>query len=298
MADQARPDGFRSGYVAIVGKPNVGKSTLLNRLLGRKLSIVTRKAQTTRHRILGLLTDDETQIVFLDTPGVIEPRYRLHAAMMRAVAVAVSDADIVLFLADARDSVPDALSLRKATVKPMILVLNKMDLIRREDALPLAERYLAEQAFEAVVPISAHTGYNLEALMNEIRRLLPEGPAYYSADTISEHPERFFVSEIIREKVFRNFRQEVPYSACVNITTYRESDSGKDYIEADIVVERESQKAILIGKKGHTLKRVGIDARKDIEDFTGRSVYLKLFVKVRADWRNRTTFLRSYGYLD
>ncbi|RMF64979.1 MAG: GTPase Era [Bacteroidetes bacterium] len=292
----AFPPDFRSGYVAIVGKPNVGKSTLLNALLGRKLAIVTPKPQTTRHRILGIHTDERAQIVFLDTPGIIEPRYRLQEAMMRQVAGAIQDADLLLFMADATRDRPDTLSLERIGDRPALLVINKMDLIRQEEALPLVQAYTDLRAFEEVIPISALKGTNLDVLLDAIIRRLPLGPPFYPPDMLSEHPERFFISEIIREKIFQLYRDEIPYSTQVNVVTYEERPQGKDFIDAEIVVERDSQKAILIGKGGQALKRVGQAAREDIEAFLGKPVYLQLHVKVRADWRNSDNFLRSYGY--
>ncbi len=290
------PEGHRSGYVALIGKPNVGKSTLMNALLGRKLSIVTRKAQTTRHRILGILSADDCQIIFLDTPGVIQPRYRLQESMMHAVGDAVADADLVVFLADATLDRPDTLTLDQLGSRPALLAINKMDKIPQEQALPLVEKYLALRAFEEVIPISALTGFNLDVLLREIKRRVPLGPPFYPKDMISEHPERFFVAEIIREKIFAFYQQEIPYSTTVNIVQFEEKEEGKDLIDAEIVVERDTQKGILIGKGGKALKRVGTAARADIEAFLGRPVFLKLFVKVRGDWRNRDTLLRSYGY--
>ena len=290
------PEGFRSGYVTLMGKPNVGKSTLLNALLGRKLSIVTPKAQTTRHRVLGIVSEPLSQIIFLDTPGVIEPRYRLQESMMRAVSGAVADADLLVFLADAQADSADTQSLGHIAGRPALLAINKIDLIRQEAVLPVLEKYMALHAFEAVLPISALTGYNLDVLLTEIRARLRPGPPFYPTDMISEHPERFFVAEIIREKVFERFRQEVPYSVAVNVNQYTERPGKKDYIEAEIVVERPTQKGILIGAGGNALKAAGIAARKDIEILLGKPVYLKLFVKVRPNWRNRDTLLRSYGY--
>jgi GTP-binding protein Era len=289
------PD-HRSGYVALVGKPNVGKSTLMNALMGRKLSIVTPKAQTTRHRILGILSEEDEQIIFLDTPGIIKPRYKLQQNMMNSVGGAITDADLIVFMVDANRDNADELSLDQIGNRPAILAINKMDQIRQEEALPLVETYTAHRAFEEIVPISALTGFNLDVLLEEIKKRIPLGPPFYPKDMISEHPERFFVTEIIREKVFQQYRQEIPYSTTVNIVTYEEREDGKDLIDAEIVVERDSQKGILIGKGGSALKKVGIDARKDIEEFLGKPVFLKLFVKVRGDWRNRDTLLRSYGY--
>ncbi len=293
---EAIPEHFRSGYVALIGKPNVGKSTLLNALLGRKLSIVTAKPQTTRHRILGILSGDDYQIIFLDTPGIIKPRYGLQEAMMRAVNEAVADADLLLFMADASKDEPDTFSLGHIGDRPALLVLNKMDLIPQEKAIPLVHAYTELRAFEAVVPISAATGYNLDVLLDEIIKRLPHGPPFYPRDMISEHPERFFVSEIIREKIFEQFREEIPYSVQVNVVTYEERPGGKDFIDCEIVVERDTQKGILIGKGGAALKKIGAEARKDIEAFVDHPVYLQLHVKVRENWRDRDSFLRSYGY--
>ncbi len=287
---------FRCGYITLVGMPNVGKSTLLNRLLGKKLSIVTPKAQTTRHRILGILSEPELQIIFLDTPGVIRPHTGLQQSMMRRVTGAVGEADLLLFLADARADSPDTLSLGRASGQPAILVLNKIDLIRQAEVLPLVKAYLDLRAFEAVVPVSALKGFNVDVLLAELKGRLPLGGPLYPADMISEHPERFFVSEIIREKLLERFRQEVPYSVAVNISRYEENPGRKDFIQVDIVVERQSQKGILIGAGGRALKAAGVAARKDIEEFLGRAVFLQLFVQVRPNWRNQDKLLRSYGY--
>lgn len=296
LLPQDIPQDYRSGYVALVGKPNVGKSTLMNALVGKKLSIVTRKPQTTRHRVLGILSREKYQIIFVDTPGIIEPRYGLHQSMMHAVKDAVVDADLLVFMADAKQDSPDEFSLDFVGDRPAILVVNKMDLIRKEDALPLVESYTSIRAFEAVVPISAVSGFNLDTLLEEVVRRIPIGPPYYPPDQISEHPERFFTAEIIREKVFELYREEIPYSVQVNVVQFNERPDEKDYVAAEIVVERDAQKGILIGKGGRALKRLGTSARKDIEAFLGRAVYLDLHVKVRPDWRNRSSFLRSYGY--
>lgn len=291
------PREHRSGYVAIVGKPNVGKSTLMNALLGHKLSIVTPKPQTTRHRVLGILSGDTYQIIFLDTPGVLpKPRYRLHEHMLRTVDRAIADADLVLFMAEATQKAPDTVSLNRLENRPAILVLNKMDLVQQAQVLPLVDAYMKQYPFEAVVPISALTGYNLDALLKEIIYRLPSGPPFYPKDQLSEHPERFFVAEIIRKKIFEQFREEIPYAAQVNIVDYKERPEGKDFIDAEIIVERPTQKAILIGKDGQALKRLGTAARQEIEAFLKRPVYLQLHVKVREDWRNRDRLLRSYGY--
>ncbi len=290
------PESFKNGYVALIGKPNVGKSTLLNALMGQKLSIVTPKAQTTRHRVLGILTEENTQIIFLDTPGIMRPHTRLDQSMMRSVRDSVADADLIVFMVDARAEEPDLKGLKMISDRPAILALNKTDLIKQDQLLPLVDAYTNLHPFRAIIPISALKETNLNALMKEIRNCLPSGPALYPAEMISEHPERFFVAEIIREKVFEQFHQEIPYSSTVVISNFVERDRAKDLIEADIIVERPSQKGILIGSKAHALKAVGVRARQDIEQFLEREVYLKLFVRVRKDWRNQGKFLRSFGY--
>ena len=287
---------FKSGYVALVGQPNVGKSTLMNALVGQKLSIVTKRAQTTRNRILGIFTDPGAQFVFMDTPGIITPRSALDSSMMRQVSGAVAAADLVVHMVDARSDRARMSSLDAIRDLPAILVLNKMDLIAEHAALPLVEACMNQRSYEAVVPISALRGTNLGALKEEIRARLPNGPALYPAQMLSEHPERFFVAEIIREKVYRKFRHEVPYAVAVHISRFVEQAGRKDLIEADITVERASQKAILIGSKGQALKSVGTAARKDIERFLDRPVFLTLFVRVRANWRNHPQHLREHGY--
>ena len=302
MEELEYKEGHRSGYIALIGRPNVGKSTLMNALIGRKLSIVTRKPQTTRHRVLGIHSSGDHQVIFLDTPGIIEPRYGLQEAMMHTVEGAVRDADLLVFMVEATAQEPDTESLEKAANVPAILAINKMDLIDQEQAIPLVETYSEMRAFEEVIPLSAKTGDNVDLLLEHIVNRLPEGPPLYPKDMISEHPERFFVAEIIREKVFERYRQEIPYSVQVNISEYREGtdedggDGGKDFIDAEIVVNSSSHKGILIGKGGRALKQVGIDARRDIEEFVRRKVYLQLHVKVREGWRDKQSYLRSYGY--
>jgi GTP-binding protein Era len=291
------PEDHVSGYVAIVGKPNVGKSTLMNALLGQKLSIVTRKPQTTRHRVIGIHSSPEHQVIFLDTPGIIEPRYGLHEAMMGQVKGAIRDADLLLFLHEATQEKPDTESLQQIGDTPAFLVLTKMDLVPNDQTLPLVESYTELRAFDEVVPTSAKKGQNLDTLVELVVDALPEGPPFYPKEMISEHPERFFVAEIVREKVYQYYHQEIPYSVQVNVVTYEERGEGeKDYIDAEIVVMEDSHKGILIGEGGSALKRVGTAARKDIEAFVQSPVYLNLHVKVRKDWRDRDQLLRSYGY--
>jgi len=291
------PEDHKSGYVAIVGKPNVGKSTLMNAMLGQKLSIVTRKPQTTRHRIIGIHSGPDHQVIFLDTPGIIDPRYGLHEAMMGQVKGAIRDADLLLFLHEATQEEPDTQSLQQIGDTPAFLVLTKMDLIPQDEALPLVESYTNLRAFDEVVPTSALNGRNIDTLLELVIDTLPEGPPFYPKEMISEHPERFFVAEIIREKAFQHYHEELPYSIQVNIVQYEERPGPqKDYIDAEIVVMSESHKGIIIGEGGKAIKRVGTEAREDIEDFVQSPVYLNLHVKVQEDWRDREQLLRSYGY--
>ncbi|MEM6325724.1 MAG: GTPase Era [Bacteroidota bacterium] len=303
---QPIPPGHKSGYVALVGAPNVGKSTLLNRLLGTKLSIVSARPSTTRNRVLGILSETTAeppyQLVFLDTPGVVRPKYRLHDHMMRDVDRALGDADVTVFLADATEArithdAASALAKLERFSGTSLLALNKVDALPSPDeALPLVALYQDRHDFEEVVPISALHGNGTEALLELILARIPEGPPYYPPEQISEHPERFFVAEIVREAIFDHFREEVPYSTSVVVVTFEERARQKDFVAADIVAERDSQKAILIGKGGQALKRLGKRARLGIEDFLGRPVYLQLHVKTRADWRNKEGHLREYGY--
>ncbi len=291
---------FRSGYVTIVGRPNVGKSTLVNALLDFKLSIVTAKPQTTRHRILGILTEDDTQAIFLDTPGLIEPHSLLQETMINAVNTAIHDADVLLLLLDAtRDAIEHEFSTGKRLVdtgKPLLVAINKSDAVVKNSMLPLINELNKKLALTTILPISALTGQGLDELKKVIKNALPEGPPFYPSDQISEHPERFFVSEIIREHIFRKYGKEIPYATTVLITTFKERAGGKDFIAAKIIVERKSQKAILIGKGGRALKELGQLAREDIETFLGRKVYLELWVAVREKWRSKELYLKEYGY--
>ena len=306
----AGAQGHRSGYVAIVGAPNVGKSTLLNRWLGTKLSIVSPRPSTTRNRVLGILTreaDDETagyQVVLLDTPGVVRPKYRLHQHMMRDVDRSLGDADVTVFVADAteRRLTHDAQSAAErvhGVRGPLLLALNKVDKLGLVDeALPLVELYSQAlgRAPDAVVPVSARDGQGTDALLDLVLERVPLGPPYYPPDQLSEHPERFFIAEIVREAVFHQFRDEVPYATQAVVVTFEERPGQKDFVACDIVVERDSQKAILIGKGGQALKRLGQAARHEIEAFLGRGVFLQLYVKTRSDWRDKEGHLREYGF--
>lgn len=291
---------FRVGYVAIVGVPNVGKSTLMNALLGQKLSIVTPKPQTTRHKILGVLTGEDYQMIFLDTPGIMKPKYQLQEVMVKAALSAIEDADLILLMVEAREEPRDKeISLVegiKNATKTIILVINKIDLIKKALLLPLIDRYSKLHEFADIVPISALTGDGLDILLKVIAERLPEGEPFYPPDVLTQHPERFFVSEIIRERIFERYRKEIPYSTAVKIEEFKERPGRKDYIRAIVYVERDPQKAILIGKDGAALKEVGQSARKEIESFLGRPVYLELWVRVREKWRKDTKAIKEFGY--
>ena len=291
---------FKAGYVAIVGQPNVGKSTLCNTLLQFRLSITTPKPQTTRHRILGILTKPGYQIIFQDTPGLMKPKYKLHDVMVRSAMNATRDADLVLFLVEVskipRERDLEILESLKSITKPIILVINKADTIERVDLLPLIEKWHALYEFRGIIPISALTGENVDDLEKSIVSCLPEGTPFYPEDQVTEHPERFFVSEIIREKIFQNYGDEIPYSTAVVIDEFVEKEGRKDVIKARIIVERASQKGIIIGKGGASLKKVGQDARIAIEEFLDRPVFLELWVAVREKWRKKDSFLHEFGY--
>lgn len=291
---------FRVGYVAVVGRPNVGKSTLINRLLQFKLSITTPKPQTTRHRIMGILTSENYQIIFLDTPGLIEPGYRMQELMMRTARRAIADADVVLLIVEMgeRLSPRDEKIIRELLQagQPLVLAVNKIDLLQKANLLPLIDAIRRLYDLNAIVPVSALTGENSETLLQQLALHLPQGAPLYAADEVTEHPERFFVGELIREKIFTHYGEEIPYSTAVVIDEFREAEGKKDVIKARIVVEKPSQKAILIGKKGLALRRVGSEARLEIEKFLGRPVFLELWVAVRQNWRKKEAHLREFGY--
>ena len=289
----------KAGFVSLVGKPNVGKSTLMNALVGEKLSIVTPKAQTTRHRILGIVNEPDSQIVFSDTPGVIKPVYGMQESMMSFVNGSLVDADIILFVTDINEKYDenDVLEKLAKTTSPIAVVINKIDKSNEElvkEKILYWEEKLKPQAIFAVSALHDH---NVPAVMQFIMDNLPEHPAYYDKDTLTDRNERFFVSEIIREKVFKLYDKEIPYSTEVIITTFK--DEAKIIrISSEIIVERDSQKNIIIGKAGEMLKKVGTYARKDMEEFLQKKVFLEMFVKVIPDWRNRKNYLKSFGYED
>jgi GTP-binding protein Era len=287
---------MKTGYVAIIGDPNVGKSTLLNILLGMKLSIVSEKPQTTRGRVLGILTEGDHQVCFLDTPGILKPAYELQKMMIDELRIAVQDSDVVVWLTGLwakPEYVPrDLLKLAKG--RPVIAVINKVDLYPKTQILPFIDR-LKDQGFHSIVPVSALTGDGIDHLKRVIFECLPEGPFLYPVEDVSDRSERFFVAEMIREKIFQTFKEEIPYSTCVAIEEFKEREKGKFFIRAIIYVERDSQKAILIGKKGQSLKQIGTSVRPKIERFINHAVFLELWVKVREKWQKDKKFLKEIG---
>ena len=288
----------KSGFVNIIGNPNVGKSTLMNALVGERLSIITSKAQTTRHRIMGIVSGEEFQIVYSDTPGILKPAYKLQESMMKFVTGAVTDADVILYVTDTveqSDRSAEIIGQIRQSGIPTIVVINKIDLSDPARLDALVEKWQAELPAARIVPVSAREQFNIEGLFQTILELLPEGPAYYPKDTLTDKTLRFFASEIIREKILRFYDKEIPYCCEIEIESYREEPT-IDRIAATVYVARESQKGILIGHKGEKLKRVGQAAREDMEQFLGKKVFLQLFVKVSEDWRNNERLLRRFGY--
>lgn len=289
---------MKSGFVNILGKPNAGKSTLLNALVGEKLAIVSSKVQTTRHRIRAFVNGSDYQIVFSDTPGVIEPKYKLHEKMMHAVATSLEDADVCLLVADLRDDfgeLDQLFSTLKLKVKS-ILVLNKSDLVK-PDRIELAKKYFAGKTYcNSIVVLSAQSKNHVQGLITKIVELLPEGEAFYGEDELTDMPTKFFTGELIREKIFELFEEEIPYQSTVMISKFEEREHIIK-ISAEIIVQRESQKAIILGTKGVMIKKLGMLSRQAIEQFLDAKVYLELFVKVRSNWRNNDLFLKEYGYI-
>ncbi len=294
----------KAGYVAIIGKPNAGKSTLMNSIIGTKLSIVTAKPQTTRKRILGIYSEDNVQVVFLDTPGIINPKYEMQKTMMGYVDKSVEESDAILVLIDLTkfenfesyfsSELTDVL---KKSIRPKILLINKIDTYKDvKDVLPLIKSISELALFNEIFPISALKGENLKTLIPTIAKYLPTSEFYYDPELLSTQPERFFVSEIIREQVFILYSKEIPYSTEIAIVEFKERENGKWYISAEIIIERRTQKRIIIGEKGAKLKEVGERSRKAIEEHLGVPVYLDIFVKVREKWRNSTGMLKSFGY--
>src|ERR1035437_23403 len=295
---------MKAGYAAIIGLPNAGKSTLLNSMLGQKISITTNKPQTTRKRILGILSGEDFQIVFLDTPGILKPHYILQEKMMEYVNISVRDADIVILLIDIENDPKGEKFFNQEFVKELmernkahkLMILNKIDKSNEVIMNEIVSYYEKDSRINKIIPISASLGANVNEVVNSIKEQLPENPKFYPEDIVSDETERFFVSEIIREKIFELYKEEIPYSTEVLIADFKEQESRKDVISAEIVVERESQKGIIIGKKGDTIKRLGEKSRLEIEKFLDRPVFLELRVKVRLKWRSDENMLKSFGY--
>ncbi len=291
---------YKSGFVAIVGRPNVGKSTFLNRVIGQKIAIMSDTAQTTRNKIQGIYTTDEAQIVFIDTPGVHKPKSKLGDYMVQSAMSALNEVDAVLFMINAAEKrgagdnfIIDRLKGIKA---PVYLLINKIDQIHPDDLLAIMEQYQTALPWKAVYPISALEGNNVDEFLGDLVDEMPNGPQYYPEDQVTDHPERFVVSELIREKIFMLTREEVPHSVAVEIESMKQKDEDHVHIEATIIVERPTQKGIMIGKGGSMLKKIGTMARRDIEHLLGSKVYLQLWVKVQPNWRDKATLLKSYGY--
>jgi len=294
----------KSGYVAILGLPNAGKSTLLNTLLGQKISITNLKPQTTRKRILGILSEENFQVIFIDTPGILDPAYLLQEKMMDDVRLSGRDADVIVLLLDVEVDPAGNKALNNSYVKESILrapvkkilVLNKIDLLPQDRVKIILEHFEKSGKFDEIIPLSALQNFNTQKLLQTIDEYLPEGPKFYPDDIVATQNERFFVTELIRETILEQYSEEVPYSCEVLIEEFKERENSKDYISAEIVVEKDSQKAIIIGKRGAAIKNLGQTARESIEEFLGKEVFLELRVKVRKKWRSSESFLKSFGY--
>ncbi len=287
----------KSGFVNIIGNPNVGKSTLMNALVGERLSIITSKAQTTRHRIMGIVNGDDFQIIYTDTPGIVNPHYKLHEQMMGFVNSALVDADLFLLVTEIGETFKNQQVLNKVinSKTPILLIINKIDLSDQETIREKIAYWQETIPRAIVIPASATERFNIDKIFDHIIDLLPEHPAYFPKDELTDRSMRFFVSEIVREKILLYYQKEIPYSCEVAVESYEERD-GIDNISCIIFVERESQKAIIIGHQGKAIKKLGIEARKDIEEFTGKRCFLSLHIKVLKDWRNSERALKSFGY--
>lgn len=294
-------DNFRSGFIAIIGRPNVGKSTFLNHVLGQKIAIMSDKPQTTRNKIQGVYTTERSQFVFIDTPGIHKPKHKLGDFMVQSSINTLNEVDMIMFMVNAKEGFGkgDQFIIDKLqnVDQPIFLVINKIDEVHPDELLPLISLYKDKLEFSEIIPISALNGNNVNHLLDVMEGYLPEGPQFYPEDQITDHPERFIISELIREKVLHHTREEIPHSIAVVIEGIQpEEDSDMINVQAMIIVERSSQKGIIIGKQGQMLRQIGTEARKDIESLLGSKVYLELWVKVQKDWRNRMTHLKDFGY--
>ncbi|GAB0168538.1 GTPase Era [Lysinibacillus sp. CTST325] len=297
-------NGYKSGFISIIGRPNVGKSTFLNRVIGQKIAIMSDKPQTTRNKVQGVLTTNDSQMIFIDTPGIHKPKHKLGDFMLKVSKNTLREVDVIMFMVNAEQKLGKGdefiLEMLAGNPTPVFLVINKIDQIHPDELIGIIESYKERYDFAEIVPISALQGNNVENLLASLAKYLPEGPQYYPADQVTDHPERFIISELIREKVLHLTREEIPHSIAVVIDKIRRDEENEDKIRvaATIIVERDSQKGIVIGKRGALLKEVGIRARKDIEMLLGSKVYLELWVKVQKDWRNKSTHLRDFGFRD
>ncbi|MFJ3388501.1 GTPase Era [Lysinibacillus sp. NPDC086135] len=297
-------NGYKSGFISIIGRPNVGKSTFLNRVIGQKIAIMSDKPQTTRNKVQGVLTTNDSQMIFIDTPGIHKPKHKLGDFMLKVSKNTLREVDVIMFMVNAEQKLGKGdefiLEMLAGNPTPVFLVINKIDQIHPDELIGIIESYKERYDFAEIVPISALQGNNVENLLATLAKYLPEGPQYYPADQVTDHPERFIISELIREKVLHLTREEIPHSIAVVIDKIRRDEENEDKIRvaATIIVERDSQKGIVIGKRGALLKEVGIRARKDIEMLLGSKVYLELWVKVQKDWRNKSTHLRDFGFRD
>ncbi|GMQ26348.1 GTPase Era [Algoriphagus sp. oki45] len=292
------PQSHKAGFVNIIGKPNVGKSTLMNILVGERLSIISSKAQTTRHRIVGITNTEDYQIVFSDTPGMLKPKYELHKSMMGFVNLSLEDADVILFVTDlyeTEEEIEEVIQRINQSGIPVLLVINKIDLAKEGQLEEITSYWTQRVKADVVIPISAKENFNIEKILQEILDKLPVHPPFYDKEELTDRPERFFASEIIREKIFTNYKKEIPYSTEVGIEDFHEEEA-IIRIRATIFCERNSQKGILIGDKGKMLKKVGTEAREDLEKFFGKKVFLETFVKVEQDWRKNKLKLKKFGY--
>ncbi|WP_409299175.1 GTPase Era [Peribacillus sp. SCS-26] len=293
---------FKSGFISIIGRPNVGKSTYLNRVIGQKIAIMSDKPQTTRNKVQGVLSLADSQMIFIDTPGIHKPKHKLGDFMMKVAQNTLKEVDLVLFMINAEEGYGRGdefiIEKLKAVSTPVFLVINKIDTVHPDQLMQLIDQYKEKMEFREIVPISALQGNNVDTLLEQIKSYLPEGPQYYPADQVTDHPERFIISELIREKALHLTREEIPHSIAVVIESIKREDnsSGTVHVMATIIVERDSQKGIVIGKQGKMLKEIGQRARLDIENLLGSKVFLELWVKVQKDWRNRPGQLRDYGF--
>lgn len=291
---------FKSGFIAIIGRPNVGKSTFMNRVIGQKVAIMSDKAQTTRNKIQGVLTEESYQMIFIDTPGIHKPKHRLGDFMVKIAEGTLNEVDAIMFMIDAKEGYGRGdqyiIDRLQKVDKPVFLIVNKIDLVHPDELLPLIDFYREKYTFEEIIPVSALEGNNVNHLLDVLKTHLPEGPQFYPKDQVTDHPERFIISELIREKVLHLTEEEIPHSVAVTIENIENRNQGKLLIQATIITERDSQKGILIGKKGSMLKAIGKNARKDIEILLGTQVYLELWVKVQKDWRNKQRQLNEFGF--